>query len=75
MPLPKEVLVKVANDIKLAEDNLGELKDVVTDMRLSGMDTTNQAIEVKRLSDSLRGLKAFYERQRAKADSASRSKS
>ncbi|GAI83684.1 unnamed protein product [marine sediment metagenome] len=66
MPLPKEVLAKVDANIKLAKSSLAELKDVVSDMRLSGMDTAERDKEVKRLADELRSLEIFYERQKAK---------
>ncbi len=67
MPLPKEVLESVAADISKASASLKELKEVVTDMRLSGMETTKQDDEVNRLSEKLRTFKVFYERQKAKA--------
>lgn len=67
MPLPKEVLEKVSANIKLAKSSLADLKDVVSDMRLSGLDTIERDKEVKRLSDELRSLEIFYERQKAKS--------
>ena len=67
MPLPKEVLTKVAENIKKAKTSLTELKDVVNDMRLSGLDTKERDTEVKRLSDELRSLEIFYDRQKAKS--------
>ena len=67
MPLPKEVLALVADDIKKAEDSLVELKDIVTDMRLSGMDTAKRDDELDDLKDKLRNLKVFYDRQKAKS--------
>jgi len=67
MPLPKEVIVKVAENIKRAKSSLAELRDVVNDMRLSGLTTTEQDAEVKRLSEELRSLEIFYDRQKAKS--------
>jgi len=66
MPLSKEVLSKVADSIKKAKESLAELKDVVNDMRLSGLETKERDVEVKRLTDELRSLEIFYERQKAK---------
>ena len=67
MALPSEVLESIATDIADAANSLVELKDVVGDMRLSGMDASRQEEEVARLSDRLRSYKVFYERQKAKA--------
>lgn len=66
MPLPKEVLASIAEDIAAAESSLADLKDVVADMRLSGMDTTTQDAEVADLSKKLRSLKVFYDIRKAK---------
>ena len=66
MPLPKDILDNIEEDINLASAALAELKDVVTDMRLSGMDTTKQDADVDKLTDELRGLKTFHARQKAK---------
>lgn len=67
MPLPKEALDRIAEDIEKAEASIAELKDVVSDMRLSGMDVTTQTAAMKDLSDKIRQLKVFYERQKAKS--------
>lgn len=67
MPLPKEVLDSIAGDIAKAESSLADLKDVVSDMRLSGMDTAKQETEVDELSKKLRSLKMFHELRNAKA--------
>ena len=67
MGMPKEVLDAIAADIAKAEASLAELKDVVSDMRLSGMDTKVQEAEVNDLSGKLRSLKMFYELRKAKA--------
>jgi len=67
MPLPNEVLTSIAEDIAAAESSLADLKDVVSDMRLSGMDTAAQDAEVADLSKKLRSLKMFYELRKAKS--------
>jgi len=67
MPLPKEVLDAVASDIARANSALAELKEVVADMKLSGMDTTTQSLEVADLSKKLRSMQTFYELRKAKA--------
>ncbi len=67
MPLTKEVLETIAADIAKADASLADLKDVVSDMRLSGMDTKVQDAEVDDLSKKLRSLKMFYELRKAKA--------
>ena len=66
MPMPKEVLESLAEDITKAEAALADLKDVVADMRLSGMDTATQDAEVADLSKKLRSLKMFYELRKTK---------
>lgn len=67
MPMPKSVLDTIAEDIAKAEASLADLKDVVSDMRLSGMETAKQEAEVDELSKKLRSLKTFYELRKAKA--------
>ncbi|GAJ16899.1 unnamed protein product [marine sediment metagenome] len=67
MPIPKEVLASIAEDIVKAEASLADLKDVVADMRLSGMDTSKQEAEVTELSKKLRSLKMFHDLRQAKA--------
>ena len=67
MPMPKEVLDTIAADIVKAESSLADLKDVVSDMRLSGMDTTKQQAEFDELSKKLRSMKTFYDLRKAKA--------
>jgi len=66
MPLPKEALDRIAADIKVAEGHLAEAKDVVADMKLSGMDTTTQTATIDDLTDKIRQLKVFHDRQKAK---------
>lgn len=66
MPMPKELLDRIAADIKEAEGYLAEVKDVVSDMRLAGMDTSRQVKEIDDLEDKLRQLRVFHERQKAK---------
>ncbi|MBA7580092.1 hypothetical protein ES708_21979 [subsurface metagenome] len=66
MPMPKEVLESIAENITKAEASLADLKEVVSDMRLSGMDTKVQDAEVDDLSKKLRSLKMFYELRKAK---------
>ena len=66
MPMSKEVLATIAGDIKRADSSLVDLKDVVSDMRLSGMDTAKQEAEVADLSKKLRSMKMFYDLRKAK---------
>ena len=73
MPLPKEVLAKVADDIKKANSSLTELRDVVNDMRLSGLDTEKYDAEVKDLTSKIRSMEIFYDRQKAKSSKAAAS--
>jgi signal transduction histidine kinase len=68
MPLPKEILDSVEEDIKEADSAIAELRDVVTDMRLAGMDTTKQEAELDKLTDEIRKLRIFDARQRAKSE-------
>jgi len=67
MAMPKEVLDTIAADIANAESSLADLRDVVADMRLSGMDVTTQQAEVDDLSKKLRSMKMFYDLRKAKA--------
>lgn len=67
MPMSKEVLDIIAGDIAKGEASLADLKDVVSDMRLSGMDVTKQEAEVLDLSRKLRSLKMFHDLRKAKA--------
>jgi len=66
MALTKEVLDTIAADVEKAENSLKALKDVVSDMKLSGMETAKQEAEVASLSTKIRSLKAFYELRKAK---------
>lgn len=66
MPMPKSVLDTIAEDIAKADAALVDLKDVVSDMHLSGMDTIKQDAEVADLSKKLRSLKTFYDLRKAK---------
>jgi len=75
MPLPKEVLDSVAEDIKKAKSTLAELKDVLTDMHLAGMDTTKEDTEYKTLESDIRKLEVFYGFQKAKSQSPTKSPS
>lgn len=61
MPLPKKVLDTVAEDIAKAEASFADLKEVVADMRLSGMDTKVQDAQVADLAAKIRSLKMFYD--------------
>lgn len=66
MPIPKEVMDRIAENIKKAESSLAELKDVVTDMKLSGMDTVDQERKVDDLTTKLHSMSMFYELRKAK---------
>jgi len=67
MPIPKEVLEATAADIEAADASLAELKDVVGDMRLAGLDTKRQEAEVADLSSKIRSMKMFYDLRKAKS--------
>lgn len=67
MPLPKEQLDLIKQDIDAATETLTEMKDVIDDMRLAGMDIDKQQATYDDLSDKLRSLRVFYERQAAKS--------
>jgi len=66
MPMPKEVINSIAEDINKAELALVDLKDVVSDMRLSGMDVTRQQAEYDDLAKKLRSLRMFYDLRKVK---------
>lgn len=66
MPLPKEVLERVKVNLDKAEATLNEIIDVVSDMRLAGLDTSKQDIETENLRDEIRKRRIFYERQKAR---------
>ena len=74
MPLPEEVLDSVKEDIDQGKALLAELKDVITDMRLSGMDTTKEDEQYATLSSDVRKLEVFYERQKAKSPGSAKGK-
>lgn len=67
MPLPKEQLDFIKLDIDAATGTLAEMKDVIDDMRLAGMDIEKQQKTYDDLTDKLRSLRVFYERQIAKS--------
>ena len=67
MPLPKEQLDFIKLDIDAASKTLKEMKDVIDDMRLAGMSIDKQQKTYDDLSDKLRSLRVFYERQSAKS--------
>ncbi|KKK56348.1 hypothetical protein LCGC14_3065430 [marine sediment metagenome] len=59
--------ISVLTDIDRATESLAKLKEVVSDMRYAGMDTTKNDTEIDRLDDEIRKLKIFYNRQAKKA--------
>ncbi|GAJ15481.1 unnamed protein product [marine sediment metagenome] len=67
MPLPKEQLKLISEDIEAAEKTLADMKDVIDDMRLAGMSIDKQQKTYDDLTDRLRSLKVFYARQEAKS--------
>ena len=67
MPIPKEQLDLIEKDIEAATATLADMKDVIDDMRLAGMAIEKQEKLYDDLTDRLRSLKVFYERQRAKS--------
>ncbi|GAJ00430.1 unnamed protein product [marine sediment metagenome] len=67
MPLPKDVLKQVKANLDKAEATLAEIQDVVTDMRLAGLDTTKQDTEMEALRDEIRKRRIFYDRQEARS--------
>jgi len=67
MPLPKEQLDYIKLDIDAAGKTLKEMKDVIDDMRLAGMDSEKQQKIYDDLIDRLRSLRVFYDRQQAKS--------
>jgi len=67
MPLPREILEAIGEDIAKAEAVLADLQDVVSDMRLSGMATEREDAALDKQEDKLRSLKVFYERQKTKS--------
>ena len=67
MPLPKEQLDYIKLDIDAAGKTLKEMKDVIDDMRLAGMSIDKQQKTYDDLTDKLRSLRVFYERQSAKS--------
>lgn len=67
MPLPKDVLDKAEANLDKAEAILADITDVVTDMRLAGLDTTKRDIEMENLRDEIRKRRIFHERQKARA--------
>ena len=67
MPLPKEQLEFIKLDIDAASETMKGMKDVIDDMRLAGMSIDKQQKTYDDLSDRLRSLRVFYERQQAKS--------
>ena len=68
MPLPKETLDDILRDVRESEAALVDLKDVISDMRLSGMDVAKEEDKMDELTDKIRSLRSFYDRQKAKRD-------
>lgn len=67
MPIPKEILESIREDIDDATLALADLKSIVSDMRFAGMDTTRQDAEIAHLTEEIRKLRIFHDRQKAKA--------
>jgi len=66
MPLPKDLLARCKANLDKAEATLAEITDVVTDMRLAGLDTSKQDIQMENMRDEIRKRRIFYERQTAR---------
>jgi len=67
MPLPKEQLDFIKLDIDAASKTLKAMKDVIDDMRLAGMSIEKQQKRFDDLTDKIRSLRVFYERQATKS--------
>jgi len=67
MPIPKEQLDFIKLDIDEASKTLKDMKEVIDDMRLAGMSIEKQEKTFDDLSDRLRSLRVFYDRQQAKS--------
>lgn len=68
MPLPKDILEGMKANMDEAEKLLADYKDIVTDMRLAGMDTAKMEERIDDMTERLRQQRFFYERQKAKTD-------
>jgi len=66
MPLPKEIIKEVEAHLDKAESTLAEITDVVTDMRLAGLDTSKRDTEIEDLRDEIRKRRIFLARQKAR---------
>ncbi|MBA7585677.1 hypothetical protein ES708_27665 [subsurface metagenome] len=67
MPIPKEVLERMKEGMDEAEVLLKDYKDIITDMRLAGMDTTEREKVSHDMTEKLRQQRVFYGRQKAKS--------
>jgi len=66
MPLPKDIISEVEANLDKAEASLADITDVVTDMRLAGLDTSKRDAEMEDLRDEIRKRRIFLARQKAR---------
>ena len=69
MPLPTEILEDIKRRIDEAEDSVKSIADVISDLRASGIDASQQEAALSSAKEDLRRLRLFYERQSKRATS------
>jgi len=72
MPLPQEVLEEIRSRLERAQELVDSLEDVVSDMRVSGIEPVSQEAELRAAREDLRKLRAFYDRQIARVSTTER---
>ncbi|MAF43777.1 MAG: hypothetical protein CMI54_06385 [Parcubacteria group bacterium] len=63
MPIPEEILNKIKDALAEAKEKQKEVKDVISDLKASGIDTLEQTNKLSELTEKIRQLETFYGRQ------------
>jgi len=63
MPISNELLGQIKTQIDDAEQAIKEIEDVISDLRVSGIDATDQEKKLASVKAQVNQLRLFYSRQ------------
>ena len=63
MPIPEETLNNIRDALAEAKSKRKDVKDVIDDLKASGVDTLEQTKKLNDLDEKIRQLETFYGRQ------------
>ncbi len=63
MPLPPEILDRIKTNLDEADKSVKTLEDIVSDLRVSGIDASKEEADLDKVKGELTKLRLFYGRQ------------